>query len=447
MKTISGLKGIPVFGNFFRYQKDRLAFLSRLQKNHGDLAFYQMGSRNLILVAHPDDVAWVMQKNAKNYVKATNLGEVLGQGILTSEGSVWRHQRKLIQPMFHHHHLASLVPLMNEKIQEHLKRLENQVAQNPKVKVSDAMMKIAYEVVGQALFGADLNPHFEELHEVMKYLNLFLTRRLYRLIPVPMKFPLPSHVRFLRGKRSLDRIMYALIDEKSKPSAASEHVDVVSLLIQAADEESGQKMDRVQVRDEAVTLLLAGHETTAQALTWTLYLLAQHPEVQARVIREVDESLKGKIPSAEDLFELPYLSQVMEESMRIHPPVWAFGRRSVDADEIRGHAIPKNAILMICPYLTHRHPDFWKSPETFNPERFDENAAKDRHKFAYFPFGGGPRQCIGKYFAMMEVKLVLIQLFQKFSVHSIPGTQVKALPQVTMGVEHGLSLEFRKRDQ
>jgi len=444
---ISGSTGIPIFGNFFQYRRDRLAFLEGLQKEFGDLATFKMGSTTVILATHPDDVQWILQKNAKNYLKATNLGIILGKGILTSEHELWRKQRKLIQPLFHQHHIFSLIPLMNQKIQETLDGLEKKIAHEPSVMISNTMMRLAYEVVGEALFGSNLTAHFDRLHRSMDYLNLFITKKLYQMVPVPLGFPLPSHLKFKRMKEDLDQLFYQLIEEKrSEIASGVVKKDLVTLLIQAKDEESTEGMDREQIRDEAVTLLLAGHETTGHTLTWILYFLSRYPEVQAKMRAEVDAILGKRLPTPDELFELPYLSQVIDETLRIFPPVWAFTRKSVEADEIRGKAIPPGSILFLCPYLTQRHADFWKSPAEFNPDHF-EGGIPEKNKNAYFPFGMGPRQCIGKHFALMEVRMVLSQFLQRFEVVPDPQRSGDATPnpQVTMGIADGLSVVLKHR--
>ena len=242
MKDLPGSPGRPIAGDFFAYQADRIRFLSQMRKRHGDLFTYRMGSIRMVFLAHPDDVNWVSQKNIRNYAKATNLGEILGKGILTSEGELWRHQRKLIQPIFHQAHLMSLVSLMNEQIARAMDALESEVQRNNELEIRDRMLRMAYEIVGQAVFGANITRHFDSLHEAMDYLNGFITRRLYQLVKVPIRVPLPSHIRFRRSVRTLDAIVYGIIREKSQAAPGSK--DLVSLLMQS----------RSEVRDAILTI-------------------------------------------------------------------------------------------------------------------------------------------------------------------------------------------------
>lgn len=445
MKPIPESTGIPIFGNFLEYRRNRLRFLGGLQHSLGDLAIFKMGKTKVILATHPDDVQWILQKNAKNYLKATNLSIVLGKGILTSEHDLWRRQRKLIQPLFHQGHIFSLIPLMNQKVEASLKTLEKHAIDGTSVRVSDTVMRLAYEIVGEALFGAALDQHFDRLHRTINYLNLFLTKRLYQMVKLPLNYPLPSHLKFKRMKADLDQVIYGLIDEKKNEiDSGNAKKDLVSLLIQAKDEDSGEIMDAEQIRDEALTLLLAGHETTGHTLAWIFYFLAKYPDVQKKLIEEMDRVLQGRSPNSDDLFELNYMSQVIDETLRVFPPVWAWTRKSVEADALRGHAVPAGSILFLCPYLTHRHPDFWSKPEEFNPDHFLESAP-EKNKGAYFPFGLGPRQCIGKHFALMEVRIVLSIFLQKFEI--LPDLNLNAVPhpQVTMGITNGLSVKLKHR--
>jgi cytochrome P450 len=446
MNELPGSRGRPIVGEFFAYQANRIQFLARMRKQYGDLFTYRMGNIRMVFLAHPDDVNWVSHRNIKNYAKATNLGEILGKGILTSEGELWRHQRKLIQPIFHQTHLLSLVPLMNEQIARSMDALEAETQCGRDIEVRDRMLRMAYEIVGQAVFGANITRHFDPLHEAMDYLNGFITRRLYQLVKVPIRVPLPSHRRFIGSVRTLDAIVYSIIREKSQAPPGSK--DLVSLLIQSRSEETGEGMDEKQVRDESVTLLLAGHETTAHAISWTLYLLAKHPEHRRRVQAEIDAVLGSRLPGFEDLAKLSYLSKCIDESLRIYTPVWAWIRKAVADDEIRGYRIPAGSIILMSPYISHRHEEFWPDPERFDPSRFDESAVRDRNRFAYFPFGLGPRQCIGKHFALMEVNFALAQLLGRFDCELADPSRVAVPdPKVTMGMRRGLKLRFTRRER
>ena len=425
--------------SLFAYRRDRLRFLSELRNHVGDFAPFKLGPKQLYLVSHPDDILWVQTKNAKNYHKATNLGLVLGRGVLTSEGEFWRRHRKLIQPLFHQQHIYSLIPLMNEKIRLCLDGVHDTV------KISAVVMKLAYEVVAESLFGTSLNAHFDELHLVMNYLNEFLTQKLHQIIPIPLSFPLPSHLKFVRMKNRLNEIMDQLIEEKKeliKNGKAGK--DILSLLISARDDETGEGIDAQQIRDEAITLLLAGHETTGHTLTWIIYVLATQPDIQKKVQAEVDQVLAGQAPGVDHLPRLTYLSQVIDETLRLYPSVWAWTRKSLETDQVHGSTLSPGSILLISPYITHRHPDFWERPNEFNPERFKE-PLNEKQKGAYFPFGLGPRQCIGKYFALMEIKLAISQLVQRFSMEATEKAPAILDPRVTMGIKGGLKVNLTPR--
>jgi cytochrome P450 len=450
MKSIHGSNGLPIIGGFLKYRQDRIQFLSNQISQYGDLSFFKLGSRKVILVTHPEDVQWVLQKNAKNYHKATNLGEVLGKGILTSEDELWKRQRRTIAPLFHQDHIFGLVPVMNLQIKQTLDSLASTLASKlgsaveatQPIQANLVLMKMAYQVMGATLFGSNLNPYFEELFHSMNYLNQFLTKKLFRLIPIPDWVPLSSQVQFKKSMTALDRIVYQVIDEKCEQIRKNESSkDLVSLLIQAKDPETGQTMDRTQIRDEAITLMLAGHETTGHTLTWVAHYLSLYPDVQNECFEEINQKVQGEEAALEDVFKLEKISAVIDETLRIRPPVWAFTRRSIASDELRGHSIPAGSILFMTPYFTHRHADFWTKAEDFDPSRlFGE------HKGQYFPFGLGPRQCVGKHFALLEVKLALVQILKKFKLVALSDAKdVKPDPMITMGIKNGLKMKWVRR--
>lgn len=437
--SISGSLGMPLLGHFPAYRRDRISFLQNQINEHGDLSYFRLGSKKIILVTHPDDVNWVMVKNAKNYHKATNLGVILGKGILTSEDDLWRKQRRTIAPLFHSEHIMSLVPTMNFQIQKMLQQLE----QHPEV--DQQMMELAYRVMGATLFGANLDPYFHELYQSMNFLNEFLTQKLFQLLPVPLSWPLPSHLRFVKAQKKLDQIVNVLIDQKTlEIESGIQNKDLISLLIQAKDPETGLKMDRLQVRDEVVTLLLAGHETTGHTLNWVLHYLAHETEIQEQIFSELRTTQNSEL-----------LSQVVDEVLRLRPPVWAFTRRALAADRLRGRHIEAGSILFMTPYFTHRHSDFWVDAEKFNPFRFSKTHATktqsvDALKGAYFPFGLGPRQCVGKHFALLEVRLALAQILKRFKISPLDeSTSLDSAipePRVTMGIRSGLKVKVIPRD-
>lgn len=431
MKDATGPRGLPGVGSLIPYLRDRLRFLENLRETHGDVAAYRLGRRSFLLVSHPDDVHAVMLKNAKNYPKATNMGAVFGQGILTSDGELWRRQRKLIQPLFHPEHLLAVIPI----IQEAAKHAIEELASNGKQKVDlePLMMKLAFEVVGKALFGADLSRYHAELDPAMGAINRILTERLYALFQPPAWVPTRQNREFKNALETLDRIAYSIIGEKRRnPDRAAR--TLVDQLMRARDEESGEGMDDRQIRDEAITLLLAGHETTAHALGFTLAMLAQHPDAQKRAREEVlSIHPHGEIGHAE-LERLPFLGACIDETLRLYPPGWGWIRKAQVDDTLGGVHVPAGTIVMISPYITHRHPEVWSDPTKFDPDRFLRG--EPRHKYAYFPFGLGARSCVGKYFSLMEMKISMSALLARFEFR--PAGPFELDPRITLGTRAGI---------
>ena len=432
MKVATGPKGLPFVGSLLPYLRDRLHFLENLRTTYGDIAAYRLGSRSFMLASHPDDVQAVMIKNTKNYPKATNMGAVFGQGILTSEGELWRKQRKLIQPLFHPEHLLAVIPIIQEAARHAVDELAS--AGKQKTDLEPVMMRLAFEVVGKALFGADLSRYHAELDPAMGAINRILTERLYALVQPPAWMPTRQNREFKHALETLDRIAYSIIGEKRRnPDPAAK--TLIDQLLRARDEENKEGMDDRQIRDEAITLLLAGHETTAHALGFTLAMLAQHPDAQKRAREEVlSVHPRGEIGHPE-LERLPFLSACIDETLRLYPPGWGWIRKAQTDDVLSGGVhVPAGTIVMISPYITHRHPEVWSDPSKFDPDRFLRDEPK--HKYAYFPFGLGARSCVGKYFSLMEMKISLSALLVRFEF--TPAGQFELDPRITLGTRAGI---------
>jgi cytochrome P450 len=416
-------------GNTFRFLRHALDFSVKMREVYGDVVSVPTLMGRLTLIYHPDGVRHVLQENHRNYNKDIPdyrvLSLLLGKGLLTNDGESWLQQRRLIQPAFHRHQVAALAPIMTNAVQGWLENLEAETPLN----ILPEMSRLTLRIVCDALFGADLRD--EQLSRVSRALttaNHLLAEAFY--LPGILSLPTPQRHRLRTARREL----HAVVDEivRQRRSDAGRHTDLLAMLLDARDSDTGAGMSDQQVRDEVLTLLLAGHETTANALAWTFYLLGQHPDVTAQLQQEYRRVLNGRAPTMADLPQLPLTQMVIEESMRLYPPAWAVGRHGLQADEIGGFTIPKGAYVLLIQYVTHRHPDYWEHPDAFDPERFSAERSVDRPRFAYFPFGGGPRLCIGNQFALTEAQLILASILARYHVRLDPGASIAPEPLVTL---------------
>jgi cytochrome P450 len=349
----------------------------------------------------------------------------LGQGLLTSEGGLWQRQRRLIQPLFTRRQVASYMDIMAEEAVAAADRWTP-----PEVDAHAEMVRLALRVVGRAIFGDDIERATEVLRWAFPVVNAHTFRRATSPLPLPASWPLPRNRAAAEARQALYAIVDELIEHRRRNGADGDGDDLLSRLLAARDADTGEAMDVQQVRDEALIFLLAGHETTSTALTFTLHLLGRHPEEQARVQEELDTVLAGRPPATGDLPRLEYTTMLLKEAMRLYPPAYATGRRAEVEDEIGGYRIPVGADVVVSQWATHRHPLFWDAPHAFDPERFTPEREAERHPYAYFPFGRGPRACIGSNFAMFESLAAVAVLAQRFEIRRDPGP----VPLDTFGI-------------
>lgn len=440
MKPIPKIKGLPILGNLLEYRSRKIEFLSRLRDHHGDRVVFQLGKHSLILLTHPEDIQWVEAKNVKNYVKATNLRELIGDGIFMSEGEKWRKQRRLIQPTFHQSNILKMFEIMNRRIGGYLDSLVP-----GDYEPTYGVKRLVFEIVGEALFGDELGKDFDDLRHSMEFINGFLTARFSQLVPIPLGLPTPSNLRFKEVRKTLERTVGEIVSKKQKLIADGKPGDdIVTKMILARDPETGEAMSSIQLCDESISLLLAGYETTGHLLPWMFHLLATHPQIQNELIAEVDQKLNGRIPTGEDTFDLVVLNNVVEETLRLYPSVWAWTKRSLEPDQMREADFPAGSIFFISPYLMHRHPKYWNAPDQFIPSRWTSEL-REKNRLVYFPFGMGPRTCVGKHFALMEIRLFLIQFFQRFRVEPDLEHSVEPHFQLTIGMKETLSVKLFRR--
>jgi cytochrome P450 len=376
-----------------------------------------------------DHVEHVLVKNNRNFMKGRYFRQelsFLGRGLLTSEGEFWRRQRRLSQPAFHRKRINAYGEVVVSYAERMLKRWREEETRD----VHQEMMRLLLEVVAKVLFDAEIDRAEEvgkALGRVAKRFDEQGSAKLLRLLLGPL--PTPTDLRFRRAVEQLDELIYAIIDECR--TCAKDTGDLLSMLLCARDEE-GERMSDKQLRDEAMTILLAGHETNALALSWSWYLLSQHPEVEAKLLDELREVLGDRAPTVEDLPRLRYTQMVLKESMRLYPPAWILGRRALEDYEVGGYSIPRDSLVILSPYVMHRDPRFFPDPERFDPERFTPEARAARPQFSYFPFGGGPRRCVGEGFAWMEAVLMLAALARRWRLRLAPGADVRTEPRITL---------------
>jgi cytochrome P450 len=442
-----GPRGNVVLGSIGDLYRDRLRFVLDVASTYGAVAQYRVAHIRMYQVNHPAGVRRLLHDNHRNYSKdvATfgTLRLILGNGLFTSDADFWRRQRRLAQPAFHRRRVVAFGDLMTDATLAMLERWRPSVAQGSPLEVTTEFMRLTLEVATRALFSASVERDVDAIgRAITTLLNEVTFRFTFPFYP-PLKVPTPRNRRFLAARATLDSVIYRIIAERRR--RPGEHDDLLALLMEAHDEETGEGMSDRQLRDEVITLFVAGHETTANALTWASYLLSTHMAVARKVRAEVDETLQGRIPKAADLPNLSYTRMVIDETLRLYPPAWITNRRAIETDTMCGYRIPADAILSISPYVTHRDPQLWENPEGFDPERFAPELAAGRPHYAYFPFGGGPRQCIGKGFALMEATLVLALLAQHYELHLVPGRRVETVAMATLRPRYGIWMTAHPR--
>jgi len=405
---------------------------------------YPLGPLAVYLANHSDHARHVLQDNNRNYSKNTFqynlLKSVTGEGLLTSDGDTWLRQRRLSQPAFHRERIAALSGQMAATTGELLERWQVYASSGQPVDVAAEMMRVALAIVGRALFSIDLSSEAGNLVEAVLDVLDHIVWRARTFGMVPGFLPTARNLRFRAALRTLDQAVYALIEERRCGAAAK--ADLLSMLVAAQDPETGTGMSERQLRDEVITLLVAGHETVASALAWTWYLLSQNPQAEAKLQAEVD-ALGGRAPT--DPAQLAYARMAFEEALRLYPPAWIITRRALADDELGGYAIPAGALVVLSPYTAHRDPAFWQEPECYDPERFSPERSAGRPCFAYFPFGGGPRLCIGNTFALLEAQVVLSQVVSRYRLELMPGQSIEVEPGVTLRPKHGLQMAIKSR--
>src|SRR5215472_4800536 len=431
-KSTSGLppgpKGIFLLGSIFEVSKDWLGFYQHCADEYGDVVRVRFAHVPVYLVVHPRDIETVLIAKAINFTKSADyraLARVLGNGLLTSEGDFWQRQRGLIQPAFHKHNVQAYASVMTDAAE----RLLNSWQDGGERNLHDDMMRVTLEIVGQCLYGAEVGDAAERVGRAMEVvMQRFVTNASLALL-FPFDIPVIFARQESRAIRNLNEIIGGIIQERRASNQRRE--DLLDTLL----------------RDEVMTLFLAGHETTAIALSWACYLIAQNPDIEAKLAEELRTVLAGRVPAPDDLPRLRYTEMVLKETLRLYPPVWGIGRRAIAECELGGYRIPAGSNIFILQWRTQRDARFFPEPERFDPERWREDPMRSGKipRCAYFPFGGGPRVCVGASFAMMEATLLLAMIQQKCQLTSVPGHPIEVLASVTLRPKHGIKMVAKRR--
>ncbi|MDP3721986.1 MAG: cytochrome P450 [Candidatus Omnitrophota bacterium] len=439
-----GPKGKPFVGHLFAFRRDPTGFLLGLARDYGDIVYFKFGPWHAFLLNNPSEIEAVLVTHHDQFVKGRGLVRakgLLGEGLLTSEGTFHRRQRQLVQPAFHRQQVTTYAEVMTRCTAHLLERWQDGATMD----IAKEMRHLTLAIAGQALFHADLEPEVEEINEALtSFMDAWYTLML-PFSELLERLPLPSTRRFQAARTRLNATVSGLV--RKRQTQHHEGADALSLLLEARDScGSEYRLTDRQVHDEVMTLLLAGHETTANALSWTWYLLAQHPDVERVLHTELDTVLAGRPPTVNDVEHLRYTRMVLAEAMRLYPPAWIIGRQAIRECAIGIYRVPKHAVVFLSPYVTQRDPRYFPDPDRFDPQRWTPDAQAARPRFSYFPFGGGPRQCLGEPFAWMEGIVVIATVAQRWRMRLIPGHPVTPHPRLTLRPKDGIGviLEHRK---
>ena len=388
-----------------RLRRDALQTFVDAADQYGDLVHLKVGPYHGFLALDPADVRHVLQDNARNYHKSPvyeRLRDGVGNGLLTSEDAFWLRQRRLAQPAFHRQRVMAMADAMVACTEQMLERWDGVASRGETIDLVEEMMAVTQAIIVRTMFSTDLGEAAEVVNRTWPIINRRIGETFWAT-KIETALPLPANRRFWRALRELETVVYRIIADRRR--SGRDEADLLSMLLSARDEDTGAGMDDRQLRDEVMTMLLAGHETTSLALSWTYFLLSRHPDVERGIADEVDRVIGGGRPSFAHVDRLVSTRRAIEESLRLYPPAWGFSRQAVGDDEIGGYRVPKGSLVFLIPFVIHRRPALWPDPERFDPGRFTPEQEAARPKFAYMPFGGGPRGCIGNQFAMVEAQL------------------------------------------
>jgi cytochrome P450 len=436
-----GPKPHPLVGNLPEFRKNPLDFFTDCHRQYGDILRYRILNIDVYLLSHPDWIEAALSGDYHNFTKGRILRAnrlMLGNGLIINEGDDWMRQRRLIQPAFHRERIAAYADVMVAFTQ----RMAATWQDGESLDILPAMKRLTLEIIAKTLFDSDISSQAGVVGEALQtFLNEFAARTGSGLL-TPERIPTPGNLRLQKAVRRLDEIVNRMIQQRRLSGQAGN--DLLTVLLEARDERGNQMSDQ-QLRDEVMNILLAGHETTALALTWTWFLLAKHPEVENRLFTELDQVLNGRTPHAADIPNLPYTDWVLKEALRLYPPVWCLTRVALHDFEVGGYLVPAGSSLSVSQWVMHHDRRYFDEPEAFKPERWENDLARRLPACVYFPFGGGPRRCLGYSFAMTEAVLIIAALASKFRLRLVPGHPVIPWPSITLNPKYGLNMTVSRR--
>lgn len=442
-RRLPGPKGLPIIGVVLDFASDQLGFVTDTARKYGDIAAMNFAGWPTLLLNEMDAIEKVLVKEHGSFMKSRlifrHVTALFGEGILTSNGKLWQRQRRLASPPF----AGRQLPAYDEDMVRLTRRMLDGWQAGQIIDIHPEMMGLTLRIAAKTLFESDVEQDVVDMDRALGDLIIEVERRFKRPVRIPDWVPLPGHVRYRRAIRTVERVVSRMIRDR-RSTGVDDRTDFLSRMMAARDENGAPLPDRL-LRDEAVTLLLAGHETTALALSWTWLLLGQHPEIDARLADEIGAALGNRQVTSEDLPSLRFTESVVMEAMRLYPPAWAISRESTAPFQLGGYDFPAGTTIFICPWVLHRDPRHFEEPDAFRPERWMGNLARELPRFAYMPFGGGPRVCIGQRFALNEAMIVLATMAQRFSAEWQSDHKVTPFPSITLRPKGGVWLKLRTR--
>jgi cytochrome P450 len=443
------LKRRSFFGNTLRILKDPVDFLGSISKSYGPIVDASIAGKKYFILQHPDYIKYVLLENHKGYSKpgATKLLRLfLGEGLSTSNGELWLKQRRIMQPAFHKKRLSQILNIINEETTIFINNL-NRLPAGTRLNISHEFLQLTISIISRAMFSTALKDEMDSMLEALESLAMFASKWMKSLIKIPTHWPTAANINFQRNCKIFDEVIYKMIQRRRKymaDPALPAHEDLLDMLLEHVNEDKKDGMSEKQLRDEVTTIFMAGHETTAQTLSWIFYHLAKEKKISEAVKNESSGISKERLPALHDLPALIYTKQVIQEGLRFYPPIWALVRKPYHNDVIKGIKIPASSNVLINIYGMHHHPGFWDTPDIFNPEHFSAVTEEQRPQFAYLPFGGGPRYCLGSNFSMMIMQVVVSRLSQSIEFEIPAGYIPKTEPNITLRATDGVQLIMKK---